>query len=398
MFERSSPRENSRGLVSYKPEKCYNGYTLFSNCGGNTFYLIDMEGNVVHTWTTLPTNVGEILPNGNLIYGHQRNGITEVDWNNRTRLWYYPCTFHHDFSVMPNGHLMILCGVREKKFNRPELFGGCAQGLAYEPNYFLEIDPKTGRVFWQWWAEDHTEELKEAGAMFPRPIDERTKFLRGDIFHCNTCEVLPDTTLGREDCRFKAGNVVFSYRQIDTMGVINKDDGEIVWAWGPGQLDGQHIPTLIPDFHPITGEQMPGAGHFLIFDNGRYRRNFSRILEVDPKTDQIVWGYRIPPRHFHSWHISGSDRMPNGNTLICDGPQGRFLEVTAQGEIVWEYLNPFTRSKITRPRTASRKLSPSPAAYSDMPPPGCEDTRFAVYRCVRYPPEYIEPLLEKNKI
>ena len=81
MFERSSPRENSRGLVSYKPEKCYHGYTLFSNC---------------------------------------------------------------------------------------------------------EINPKTGRVFWQWWADDHIAELKEAGVMFPRPVDERTKFLRGDIFHCNT--------------------------------------------------------------------------------------------------------------------------------------------------------------------------------------------------------------------
>jgi hypothetical protein len=32
--------------------------------------------------------------------------------------------------------------------------------------------------------------------------------------------------------------------------------------------------------------------------------------------------------------------LPNGNTLICSGVQGRFFEVTPQKKIVWEYKNP----------------------------------------------------------
>lgn len=57
-------------VVTYEPEKCYSGYTLFSNYRGNTFYLMDMEGHIVHTWQVRTAKVAELLPNGHLMYGH----------------------------------------------------------------------------------------------------------------------------------------------------------------------------------------------------------------------------------------------------------------------------------------------------------------------------------------
>src|SRR5262245_65643091 len=36
-----------------------------------------------------------------------------------------------------------------------------------------------------------------------------------------------------------------------------------------------------------------------------------------------------------------AQRLPNGNTLITESSFGRFFEVTKEGEIVWEYVNPF---------------------------------------------------------
>ena len=33
-------------------------------------------------------------------------------------------------------------------------------------------------------------------------------------------------------------------------------------------------------------------------------------------------------------------RLQNGNTLVTESSQGRIFEVTAEGRIVWEYLNP----------------------------------------------------------
>lgn len=102
-------------ILTYKPKKCYTAYTLFSSYMGNIFYLINMEGNVVHTWRVRGAKLGEILPDEHLMYGHMWNGLVEIDWNSK-ELWYYKCSQHHDFAVMPNGHALILCGIRGNGF------------------------------------------------------------------------------------------------------------------------------------------------------------------------------------------------------------------------------------------------------------------------------------------
>ena len=84
----------------------------------------------------------------------------------------------------------------------------------------------------------------------------------------------------------------------------------------------------------------------MIFDNGWHTLTApspgSRILEVNPKTNKVEWEYKtLPPWEFFSSFISGSQRLPNGNTLICEGMTGRVFEVTYEGEMVWEYVNPF---------------------------------------------------------
>lgn len=358
-------------ILTYEPKKCYNGYTLFSNYMGNHFYLMNMRGKVVHTWRVRMAKIGEILPNGHLIYGNMWNGIAETDWESK-ELWYYKCSQHHDFAVMANGHIMILCGIKEDGFHprpvwekklNPEIRKGGLFGTAY----FIEVDPKTNERAWEWWADEHIEELKQLiGVKFPRTEGDTY-----DIFHSNTCEVLPETELGKKDPRFQAGNVVFSHRNLDTIGVINKDDGKVVWAWGPGILDRQHMPTLIPDKHPITGESLPGAGHFLIFDNGPHR-GYSRVLELNPLKEKIVWEYKAPS--FFGGAMAGQDRMPNGNTVICEGGwgfrgSGRLFEVTPGGEVVWEYLTPYFDGH----------------------------GGHNIYRCLRYPSEHIENILNKNE-
>ena len=44
---------------------------------------------------------------------------------------------------------------------------------------------------------------------------------------------------------------------------------------------------------------------------------------------------------FYSSYISSAQRLPNGNTLITEGSDGRLIEVTPDHEIVWEYINPY---------------------------------------------------------
>jgi hypothetical protein len=84
----------------------------------------------------------------------------------------------------------------------------------------------------------------------------------------------------------------------------------------------------------------------LLFDNGPHRLDesfpFSRVLEIDPTTKNIVWKYQESiPSNFFSPRIWNAQRLPNGSTLINEGYFGRFFEVTADGDVVWEYVNPY---------------------------------------------------------
>jgi hypothetical protein len=318
------------GLTVYHPDKCFHGYTLLCRNRGSAFYLIDMEGNVVHTWPIEHSSIhfGELLPDGHLFYStadrtyEATRGVHELDWDGN-EVWYYRCPVDHDHSRLPNGNSLMNC---REEIIAADVYHGTGYPdyrCCYSP-FILEVSP-VGRsscsdeVVWEWHGHEHIEELSElVGLEFPRP-DE-------DWAHCNTAQCIPENELGKRDPRFRAGNVMFSYRTVDTIGVIDRETGEIVWAWGPGELDKQHQPNLLP------------SGHVIIFDNGT-AREFSRIVEMDPATGEIVWEYvGDPPESFFSSAVSGQQRLPNGNTLICSGGQARIFEVTLEGEIVWEYL------------------------------------------------------------
>jgi hypothetical protein len=97
---------------------------------------------------------------------------------------------------------------------------------------------------------------------------------------------------------------------------------------------------------------LTGAVNIIVFDNGGIAgypgncRLYSRIIEIAPVLKQIVWEYNtleshLPIGSFFSAFISGVQRLPNGNSLVNEGQNGRFFEITQDNEIVWEYINPF---------------------------------------------------------
>ena len=130
----------------------------------------------------------------------------------------------------------------------------------------------------------------------------------------------------------KDGDLLVSFRQTDTVGIVDRSSGEFRWKWGPGEISHQHNPTYLDN------------GHVLIFDNGPPLTGVPhpRVAAVDPGDNQAVWEHQgDPPISVFSYHISGAERLPNGNTLICEGAPGRIFEVTPTRDIVWEYINPF---------------------------------------------------------
>lgn len=318
------------GVRTYVRHKCFRGYTLFSTAFGNTEYLIDMNGMVVHCWPVTHSQYAELLPNGNLLVDNYDAGLEELDPHGE-RLWLWEGPYHHDFHVVSGDELAFL-------IYRNEPTASALYSPGYVPDHMrndvaMAID-RSGQVLWEFPFLDHIEELHDLVGL-PLPMrfarlgaeGQFVEYAQPDWTHTNTLEVLPDTPLGRRDARFRAGNILFSFRSLDIIGVADIEKHEIVWAWGLGVLDGQHQPTMTQE------------GTILLFDNGTTRGR-SAVLEIDPPSGEIVWKYENPANFFSAYR-SGAQRLPNGNTLIAESDAGRILEVTTDGEIVWDYFSPF---------------------------------------------------------
>jgi hypothetical protein len=112
-------------------------------------------------------------------------------------------------------------------------------------------------------------------------------------------------------------------------------------------LEGKLVHTWKMPYPPgLYGYLTLPGGNILVFDNGAHRLDysfpFSRVIEINPLTNDIVWKYQETiPSNFFSPRISNAQRLPNGNTLINEGWFGRFFEVTREGEVVWEYVSPY---------------------------------------------------------
>ena len=148
--------------------------------------------------------------------------------------------------------------------------------------------------------------------------------------------------------------------------------GDFLYRWGNPQnyRRGDSTTRELYGQHDIRWIEKgkPGEGHLMVFNNDIHYRdsmNYSMIYEFVPPTDEKgnyviekgkpygpekpVWSYMAPDTiSFWSSFISGAQRMNNGNTFINEGAKGRFFEVTKDGKIVWEYLDPY-RGDIRRP-------------------------------------------------
>ncbi|MQG76630.1 MAG: aryl sulfotransferase [SAR202 cluster bacterium] len=324
------PIFGSTGMSHWGREKAFPGVTVYTTFGSDRVNLIDLDGKVVHNWTP-PSLVqpyyGFMRPNGNLSlrcqsgeeqwgFGGASATIVELDWDSNVIWRYDNPAIHHDHEILRNGNTMVIGWEPLARELVAKIQGGSVapgeEDHEVVSDYLRELAPD-GSTAWEWHGSDHLD-----------PAHEVICALEGrhEWTHCNGVTELQD------------GNLLLSFRQTSTILIIDKPTGDVNWRFGPGEFSHQHNPTELEN------------GNFLVFDNGEHRIRgscYSRVVELDPKTNEIVWQYRgDPPLSLFSTGISGAQRLPNGNTLICDGRTGRLVEVTTEGEIVWEYMNPET--------------------------------------------------------
>jgi uncharacterized protein (UPF0248 family) len=371
--EQNTLKRQGTGLRAYDPERAFPGFTLFAPhfVGNKTVYLIDLQGKVAHTWTLPypPGLSGYLTERGTLFFNGRspeenflsrfpfKGGVVlEADWNGKV-LWEVRHPDHHHHGILlRNGNVLLHCMGRVPDAIARRVKGGMVeknmQSGQYAPlsdaeagkmysDYIAEVT-RAGETVWEWRTWEHldpeTDGISEAQA-------PRTMWAQG-----NSVQELPD------------GDILASFRPTSTVVRIARKTGKIVWKLGPPAVAGQHAPTLLAN------------GNILIFDNGTHRLDdsmpYSRAIEINPATNEIVWKYQdYPSWNFFSPRMGIAQRLANGNTLLTESSFGRFFEVTREGEIVWEYVNPF----FGRPFFGG--------------PPQSETNQ--VFRALRYSPEEI---------
>jgi hypothetical protein len=361
------------GVLFHDPSKSFRGYNFYCSKIAPTVWLIDMAGRPVHEWESEgpgKLKYAIMLTNGDVLMLHRFLGLRRFDWNSEL-IWSKMIRAHHDVTELPDGSFYALSTETVRY-----------RGLMVTFPVIIHLS-SNGDEIRRWSSNEHMEEIKsvfdlrsfldtrldsllaetDSAALYAKlkegEEDERVRLggeKRFASFHANTVGVLPATPSGLADERFREGNVLVCFRNVNQIAVLDSATWKVLWAWGEGELQWPHDPTMLE------------SGNILIFDNG-VDRKYSRIVELNPISGEIEWQYVAdPPESFYSEVEGSSQRLPNGNTLICESAKGHVFEVTSDGEIVWDWLNP----EIENGR------------------------RVRVYRMIRLPVEVIDPLLVKN--
>jgi hypothetical protein len=418
----SSAQDQTVGLFEYDYTRACPGYTLFNPNANLNTYLIDMWGRVVHTWTTgyqpamgpYLLEDGDLLIPGKLTAGGGAGGIVQrYSWDG-TLEWefeYFTADLlpHHDIAPLPNGNVLILA------WEDKDASEAIAQGRdpafitvgVVSPEHVIEVEPvgsSGGNIVWAWHAWDHliqdfdsTKPNYGVVADHPELFDLNFGNPDNDWMHGNAIDYNPELDqIIISSLAFKEFWVIdHSTTTAEAAGHTGGNSGmggDILYRWGnpqaydrgdagDQQLFNQH------DAHWVDNG-LPGGGNILVFNNrvpdpgGEY----SSVDEIVPPVDGLghytmpppgepygpaapVWRYIAdPPQDFYGQSVSGSRRLDNGNTLMCAGPDGIFIETTPDLEVVWKYINPSNINGVV-----------DQGEY-----PGTN----RVFRCYRYPADY----------
>lgn len=350
-------RSAARGVITAEHARVEPGLTLYSSGDSARAQMIAPDGAVAYEWVRPYSQVWDrtakvrspvadsrahfrrthLFPNGDLLviyegtgdspYGY---GMVKLDRHSNV-LWKNLDHFHHDFFVTDGGQAGDgqVFGLTHRY--RPEPVPGMNHlSLPVLEDFLVVVSAADGRTVRRISLLDAFADSDYRDMLWLVPNASAA-----DPLHVNGVKYLDREQAAQLAAKVPvaaAGQVLLSFREIGhgTLALLDPEQGKIVWAIrGPWQA--QHDADLLPN------------GNLLVFDNtGHYGAGgHSRILEVNPATSGIEWMYAGDAEHVFDSPIRGwQERQPNGNTLIIESQAGRMFEVTAAGEIVWDFLVP----------------------------------------------------------
>ncbi len=361
--ESSGPKGG--GLVKLDKQRWCPGFTLYNSRNDCVADLLDLEGHVLHAWQQSDGRTWDdcvLLPDGDLLVVgsdlvtdrespvvDEARFLMQLSWDSRI-LWKRKIFAHHDVHLTPDDRIIV---ITHKYARIPGLEKNRVSRIDYLTMMSREGEFLEEKSLYEALTSNVDEfQFRAVGAVTTG--SEK----RWDPFHTNSVEWMHWEHLLDRHPIYAAGNVLVCVRHQDAIAIINWKRNQLLWAWGPGEIQGPHDAQVLKN------------GNILLFDNGLWRK-WSRVIELDPLTKRIVWEYRAPnPADFYTRSGGGCQRLSNENTLITDSDNGHAFEVTKEGDIVWEFFNP----KVT---LKGKRLSCAPMR--------------------RYTPGYVESILEQHR-
>jgi hypothetical protein len=398
-----------------------DGQILFAPMDSWTTYLINSAGLVTHTWPSsyFPGESAYLLDDGSLLrtiklsvaYGGDGGGVQKINWTGSV-LWdyhYYTSDYlsHHDIYPLKNGNVLMIAW----EFKTPEEAIAAGRdpskitGDKVMPDHIIEVKPTgptTGDIVWEWHVWDHLiQDYNSSKANYgvvgdhPELIDINYGYTTADWLHTNGI-----------DYNEEYDQILLTVRNFNEIWVIDHSTtteeavghtggnsgkgGDLLYRWGnpaayrAGTQDDQvfylqHDATWIKSGYP-------GAGHILVFNNGvgRPGGSITTVDEFATPVDEngnyflqqgsaygptgLSWMYQCD---FFALIVGGATRLSSGNTLICNGPGGRFFEVTPAGETIWEYTNQYP-TPATNNVFKIQYISPEEPPDPEVPNLNCE--------------------------
>ena len=317
-------RISATGLLYEDTDRASAGYLLIAPVEGDAVFLLDPAGQVAHCWQTGGgmTNWSYLLPNGHLFTNErcaEPKGVSltvsgrMVEYDAAGQIvWTHEDPYqHHDARRLADG--AVYAAFTEFTEAEKAAVKGGAPWADIEGGPFGEVIrqvDETGRTVWEW----HFSSM--GMAEFPLHANAA----RWSYGHTNTV------------CPLKDGRYLICSKTMNMLFIVNPATDQVEWRYQNQEMGGPH------------DAQMLDNGHILIFANGLYAQDLhhSQIWQIDPASNEIVWRYKAKDNmtSFFSPHMGGVQRLPNGNTLICEGSKGCIFEVTDEGDIVREFVSP----------------------------------------------------------
>ena len=353
-------RYDGDGVTLHDTARVFQGLTLIQGLfpEGAGLRLVDMAGNVVHSWSAdffaiweNPSHVipehnipkGRLnyhtqgiwlFPEGSVVFNFGELGTAKLD-KCGTVMWTVDRMTHHSITVNADGSFWIptKADVREVpdalKFKNISLDGLMESGARYEDRLLL-VNPD-GKI---------EREISVLQALFDgkfeRELFEARTNSHHDPTHVNDIEVVTPALAGKVD-GVEAGDLLISMRQMHMLAIMDEVSGQIKWT---------HTgPWLRQHDADITDQ-----GNIEVFNNGDSSLSLGRppgsnIISLDPATGESSTIYPLAgQKEFFTKKMGMHQLLPNGNRLITESQVGRVFEVDERGRIVWEYIKPYDDS------------------------------------------------------